>query len=355
MNDACKCSLDAISFFGVVRQIYSYFSGSPSRWQVFRSYFPDFTVKSLNDTRWESRINALKLLRYNLGKIYDALMQIFEDPRLQTTSVANSSQNEAKGLANSICIFKFMVAFVSWYDILFEVNISNKILQNKKVDLNVATQQLNITKNKLVKMRNDKGFQKIIVDAAEIAKELKTVTNFKEKHAGRRRKKRQFDYETQDEALQDPKEKFIVEFYFKILDTAIQSIAERNLEEILAHGSQKDISAADLCNEIKVLSGRLPQQMTPHEVLTFIVEERLIDCLPNICTSLKILLTLPVSAASGEQRFSKLKIIKNYLRSTMLQERLVGLSIISIEHEESSILNLKEIVKTFATKKNPEK
>ncbi|XP_065664908.1 uncharacterized protein LOC136086608 [Hydra vulgaris] len=107
-------------------------------------------------------------------------MQIFENPRLQTTSVGNSSRNEAKGLANSICIFKFMVALVSWYDILFEVNISNKILQNKKVDLNVATQQLNITKNKLVKMRNDEGFQRIIVDAAEIAKELETVTNFEE-------------------------------------------------------------------------------------------------------------------------------------------------------------------------------
>ncbi|XP_065680500.1 zinc finger MYM-type protein 1-like [Hydra vulgaris] len=384
VNDGCKCSLDAVSFFGVVQQIYSYFSGSPSRWQVFCSYFPDFTVKSLNDTRWESRINALKPLRYNLGKIYDALMQIFEDPRLQTTSEGNSSRNEAKELAISICIFKFMVALVSWYDILFEVNISNKILQNKKVDLNVATQQLNITKNKLVKMRNDEGFQRIIVDAAEIAKELETVTNFEEKHVGRRRKKRQFDYETQDEALQDPKEKFKVEFYFKILDTAIQSIAERfeqmrqynimfgflhdiysisskssaellkncrNLEEILTHGCQKDISAADLCNEIKVLSGKLPQQMTPHEVLTFIVEQRLIDCLPNTCTSLRILLTLPVSVASGERSFSKLKIIKNYLRLTMLQERLVGLSIISIEHEESSILNLKEIVKTFATKK----
>nr|XP_047135365.1 uncharacterized protein LOC100212059 [Hydra vulgaris] len=266
VNDACKCSLDAISFFGVVQQIYSYFSGSPSCWQVFRSYFPDFTVKSLNDTRWESRINALKP--------YDTIS-------------------------------------------------------------------------------NDEGFQRIIVDAAEIAKELETVTNFEEKHIGRRRKKRQFDYEIQDEALQDPKEKFKVEFYFKILDTAIQSIAERfeqmrqynsifgflhdiysisskssaellkncrNLEEILTHGSQKEISAADLCNEIKVLSGRLPQQMTPHEVLTFIVEQRLIDCLPTICISLRILLTLPVSVASGERNF-----IDNILQ-IMLQSRFPTLA-----------------------------
>ncbi|XP_047131817.1 uncharacterized protein LOC124810824 [Hydra vulgaris] len=235
-------------------------------------------------------------------------MQIFVDPRLQTTSVGKSSRNEAKELANSICKLKVMVALVSWYDILFEVNHSNKILQNKNVDLKLATQQFNIKKkNKLVKMRNNEGFQRSIVDAAEIAKEVETVTNFEEEQVGRKRKTRQLDYETQDEALQDPKKKFNVEFYFEILDTAIQSIAERfqqqrqynnifgflhdiysissksladilkncrNLEEIFTHGSQKDVSAADLCNEIKVLSGRLPQQMTQHEVLTFIVEQR---------------------------------------------------------------------------------
>ncbi|XP_065665653.1 uncharacterized protein LOC136087075 [Hydra vulgaris] len=173
------------------------------RGQGYDINMKDFTIKLLSDTRWES-INALKPLQYDLGKIYDDLMQIFEDPRLQTTSVGNSHRNEAKGLADSICKFKFM-----------------------NVDLNVATPQLNIIKNKLAKMRNDEDFQRIIVDAAEISKEVEIVTNFEKEQIKRRRKKRQFDYETQNEALQDPKEKLKVEFYFNILDTTIQSIAER--------------------------------------------------------------------------------------------------------------------------------
>ena len=40
-----------------------------------------------------------------------------------------------------------------------------------------------------------------------------------------------------------------------------------------------------------------------------------------------------VSVATEERIFSKLKLIKSYMRSSMLQDRLSKLSLISIEHE----------------------
>ncbi|GFW46217.1 uncharacterized protein TNCV_2813131 [Trichonephila clavipes] len=45
------------------------------------------------------------------------------------------------------------------------------------------------------------------------------------------------------------------------------------------------------------------------------------------------MLTVSVSTASVERSFSKLKLIKTYLRSTMSQERLSALSVLSIEAE----------------------
>jgi hypothetical protein len=44
-------------------------------------------------------------------------------------------------------------------------------------------------------------------------------------------------------------------------------------------------------------------------------------------------MTIPISVASAERSFSKLQLIKNYLRSTMSQERLSGLATLSIEHK----------------------
>lgn len=43
----------------------------------------------------------------------------------------------------------------------------------------------------------------------------------------------------------------------------------------------------------------------------------------NLSIALKITLTIPVTVASRERSFSKLKIIKKYLRSIIIQKKLV--------------------------------
>ena len=43
----------------------------------------------------------------------------------------------------------------------------------------------------------------------------------------------------------------------------------------------------------------------------------MLDSFLNTCIVYQILLTIPVTVASTERHFSKLKIIKSYLRSTM--------------------------------------
>lgn len=54
---------------------------------------------------------------------------------------------------------------------------------------------------------------------------------------------------------------------------------------------------------------------------------------PNLYMGFKIALTLPVGSVQTERSFSKLKIIKNRLRSTMANDRLESLMIISCEHD----------------------
>ena len=66
---------------------------------------------------------------------------------------------------------------------------------------------------------------------------------------------------------------------------------------------------------------------TPTNILNYI---KRLDLFPNICIAYRILLTIPDTITFAERSFSKLKLIKSYLKSTMSQKRLSGLTILSI-------------------------
>ena len=77
------------------------------------------------------------------------------------------------------------------------------------------------------------------------------------------------------------------------------------------------------------------------------------EAFPTLFRLLQIALTICVSSASCERSFSALKRIKTYLRSTMNEERLVSLAVLSTEREISQSLNLEEVIdKFYACDKN---
>jgi len=77
--DMAKSCSKAISFFGIVQRIYVLFSGSTKRWNVLLEHVPDLTVKSLSNTRWESRIKSVRAIRYQAPQLRSALLWLSED------------------------------------------------------------------------------------------------------------------------------------------------------------------------------------------------------------------------------------------------------------------------------------
>jgi len=107
LNDSANCCLDAVSFFDIIQEMYTFFSASTQRWDVFRKYVKNLTVKPLSATRWSSRIDAIRPIRFQTAEIYDALEEISEDTSL-TSVTGVRSRSEAKGITEKLISFKFL-------------------------------------------------------------------------------------------------------------------------------------------------------------------------------------------------------------------------------------------------------
>ena len=195
------------------------------------------------------------------------------------------------------------------------------------------------------------------------------------------KRKRNFD-EVRDnfsvDASSSREESFRISYFLYVVDQAITSLTKRfeqyenfesifgflfssnklcylddkcllsycmRIETLLKNNEQSDIDGNDLFSELKLLLDFLPKDvLSPLEILNFLKN---MDCFPNAIIIYRILLTIPVTVATAERSFSKLKLLKSYLRSTMTQERLNGLAMVAIENNLLEDIKIEEIIDSF--------
>ncbi|XP_043462981.1 uncharacterized protein LOC122499015 [Leptopilina heterotoma] len=274
----------------------SFNPSSTQRWDILKSHVKNLTVKPLCTARWERRLDTVKAIRYQAKEVYNALMEIYN-----SDSRNPAVQHEAKCLANELMRFEFLMSLVIWYDILFQANIVSKSLQSQSMDIAAATQSTKKFTEFLSVYRNV-GFESALKSAKEIAVNL-DADPFFDTSTRRRKKKRMKP--SQDFAKNDV-----------ILLSKCQE-----LSTFLTVEADSDINGLELYEELKQFQYIKPALIKrPLEVLRFIVENNVVDIFPNIWVSLRILLTLPVTVASGEQSEYRLQSDKS--QSTGLHERL---------------------------------
>ena len=109
------------------------------------------------------------------------------------------------------------------------------------------------------------------------------------------------------------------------------------------------IVASQLCDVVDVQF--TIEKEGPLELLQFIQKYNLGNSVPNIVIMLRIFLAIAVSVATCERSFSKLKLIKNYFRSSMNTLRLRNLATLSIEQQLTDNINCDMAIEEFSNKK----
>lgn len=330
------------------------------------------SVKRLVTTRWSAHFDAIKVIRYHFEDIVKALDE------LSGVEYNVETRGKAHSLLTSLLRYSFLSFLFFWYEVLKEVNITTKTLQAHNLTLDLTIKKIcalesfiSDNRNSLVEKASVEALQMCdILDIQIERRSRKKKVNLGE-NAGTTLSyideiKRSMlecldrfstELSTRSKGLKEVNDIFSCvspQFLFKetfdekeFRDKTTKLVHlydEINIDELIPEIPRLKRFFKNCISEIDV--------STPLKTLEFIISNELEDMLPYLTLILKLYLTICVSVASCERSFSKLKLIKTYLRSTMSENRLNGLALLSIEKGRMVNIDFDTVIDDFALLKN---
>jgi hypothetical protein len=380
-QNSVSCCRIAVSFFDIMQKLYTFFTASTYRWAVLEKYVGKKlpVVKRSEGTRWSAKDDAVTAIAVSYNEVCAALDEISEDQWYKA-----DGRNEAKGLVTALEKLETGLMIVLWHRVLNRFSVNSARLQAADQDISTTADIYASLVGFVETLRED-------FDGVEAqAKELTGIDNYTADAKRVHRRNRRYDDEVTSEEpdVRSSRDAFRQETFLVIIDTLIFELNRRmasysNLAERFSvfrtctDDEGKDIRAAaerlvaayesDLESNIydefnqfhRLLKTKLgnnihkPDQHQSGDCIELrmyklIMSDNLESVFPNIAIALRIYLCLMVTNCSGERSFSKLKRVKNELRSTMRQDRLNHLTLMSLEHEVLRQTDLTKLIDKFA-------
>ncbi|ROL52542.1 Zinc finger MYM-type protein 1 [Anabarilius grahami] len=376
--DSTKSVPESETFFSLLQKLYVYMSGSyvHQKWlSVQKEMYQGAPreLQRLSDTRWACRYQACKNIKDRLPAVLRVLHDIDVENRGERSV-------EARGLLAQLDL-TFIGTLVIFSKVLGEAKFLADMLQSTSLDLAKAVDLVEAFQDTLQDLRSDSSFDEIWKDTVDTGKQcnvaVETVVKRPQKISSRLSGSIVESTVGQRRCKEGDMELFRSGIFFPILDClsgemqrrfsksncsimqGIQALnpKSRNFldeETIFSFARIYECDTDDIKHELhqvrRVLERKFQTGIELSSLLEFtIFLEPFKEVFYQLFRLCCIAVALPVSSASCERSFSALKLIKTHLRTTMTDDRLSNLGVLSIEVRRAKCLDLDDFVRRFAS------
>jgi len=266
----------------------------------------------------------------------------------------NAVKHEAKSIYNKIKSLDFVFLLVVWTPLLVRFDKTSTSLQLINIDLSSVVSLYDSLVCYIQEQRNN--FEIFLSEAIKIS----GINKFSWEETRTKRRNIFFDEEPSGEVIFSNTDKMKNETFIPIMDALILQLNKRKeaytklCDKFGFFSDMKNIEASELRKKaLKLVEYYVIMSIIVEEIVQFkkyIINfpnetknmqgmlkylnynPSLNTTFPNVEISLKLLICMPCSNASGERSFSVLKRVKNYLRSSLSNDKTSALSILCIEN-----------------------
>lgn len=352
--------------FGTLNALYTFIGASSKRYGIFEQIWVKMgnktgpkTLKSLSDTRWSCRLDALNSVLLNFTVIVNTLEDISEKDTI--------NGSDASSLLFSITNFEFVFCIVFLNDVMQETQILSKYLQSPNTNYASVSTMTQQTVASLNDYRSNSAFNKTWDKAIEITR--KNSIGSPKLPRKRTVPLKLGGGQIISSNIRSVQDMYKINIYNVVLDIIINEIEDRFKEnDLKVLQALKDVIVSEIpqTNAIKLVCktyefdvdevtielamfNRMFKKKYSVYNITNKVEYLLCGELhigfSNFMKIIKIFLTVPINTATCERSFSCLRRLKNYLRTSMGQERLSALAVLQIQR--SVPINIEQVIDEF--------
>ncbi|XP_019905690.2 zinc finger MYM-type protein 1 isoform X1 [Esox lucius] len=378
--DTVKAVPGAECFFSFLQAIHVFLLGSyvHSRWLNIQKEMyagPPMELQRLSETRWACTHMAYHTIMNRLPAIVRVLQEIIDEK-------GGEISVEAWGLLAQIDL-QFIGLLVTFAKVFGDTRGLSDLLQSPSLDLGSAVDLVEALVKGFQDYRDESYFKELWKEVLDIAEQCNVETE----PAPKRKKKLSSKLDGLSvmsplgERPDKSRDTFRTSIFYPILHNMLSEVNRRfsklncqimkgiqalnpksttfcQEEVLFPFASIYECNIEDLKHEMHQMNRILERKMEaglqkPSCIvdLTLFIEpyKEVFHELFRLC---KIAVAIPVSTAACERSFSTLKLVKTYLRSTMDDDMLNNLGVLSVESRRAKSIDLDDFVDRFARNHN---